>query len=192
VAGGTVPGVAVIDPTVTWRVVEARLAREADPRRRQLLENLLAHMHAEAAGDLDGLLATLAPDPQYHQWGAVPADAGPKGWDAVTRFYTDLIASGATNLEYAVERLVVDDDCIATDGIMRIVYPGRALAAAGRAVDDVDAWYLYETRMGVFYPYDADGRMVGEDTYVATDGFAAMRRLDPDELAPALRAAPSR
>ena len=86
----------MIDPTTTWRAVEARLARETDPRRRQLLENLLAHMRAEASGDLDGLLATLAPDPQYHQWGAVPLDAGPKGWDAVQGFYRDFIASGAT------------------------------------------------------------------------------------------------
>jgi hypothetical protein len=175
-----------IDPTTTWRAVEARLAGETDPRRRQLLENLLAHMRAEAAGDLEGLLATLAPDPQYHQWGAVPTDAGPKGGRAVETFYRDFIAAGATNLEYDIERLVVDDDCIATDGMMRIVYPGAALAAAGRPVDDPDAYYLYETRMGVFYPYDAEGRMLGEDTYVATDGFAAMRALTPGELPPAL------
>jgi hypothetical protein len=178
--------VASIDPTTTWRAVEARLTRETDPRRRQLLENLLTHMRAEAAGDLDGLLATLAPDPQYHQWGAVPGDAGPKGWDAVQAFYRDFIASGATNLEYDVERLVVDEDCIATDGVMRIVYPGRVLAARGQTVESPDAYYLYETRMGVFYPYDAAGRMVGEDTYVATDGFARLRVLAADELPPAL------
>lgn len=179
-------GVATIDPTLTWRAVEARLARESDPRRRRLLENLLEHMHAEAAGDLDRLLATLAPDPQYHQWGAVPGDAGPKGPAAVAEFYRAFIASGATNLEYDVERLVVDDDCIATDGIMRIVYPGEALRAAGRPVDDADGFYLYETRMAVFYPYDDQGRMVGEDTYVGSDGFASLRRLAPDEFPPAL------
>ena len=143
-------------------------------------------MRAEAAGDLDGLLATLAPDPQYHQWGAVPGDAGPKGWEAVQAFYRDFIASGATNLEYDVERLVVDEDCIATDGVMRIVYPGRVLAARGQTVESPDAYYLYETRMGVFYPYDAAGRMVGEDTYVATDGFARLRVLAAVELSPAL------
>ena len=175
-----------IDPTTTWRAVEARLRDEPDPRCRQLLENLLAHMRAEASGDLDGLLGTLAPDPQYHQWGAVPSDLGPKGLPAVTAFYRDFIASGATNLEYDVERLVVDHDCIATDGVMRIVYPGAALAAAGRPVEDRDAFYLYETRMGVFYPYDADGRMLGEDTYVGTDGFAHVRQLASDELPPAL------
>ena len=29
--------------------------------------------------------------------------------------------------------------------------------------------------MGVFYPYDADGRMLGEDTYVGSDGHANLR-----------------
>src|SRR5687767_233901 len=175
-----------IDPTKTWRLVEERLAREDDPRRRQLLENVLAHMKAEAAGDIGGLMATLAPDPRYHQWGATPADHGPKGRDAVEQFYRDFVASGATNLEYDVERLVVDDDCIVTEGIMRIAYPGRTLEAMGRTVDDPEAYYLYEARMAVFWPYDAEGRLLAEDAYTATDGFAHMPQLAPDELPPAL------
>ena len=97
-----------IDPTKTWRKVEERLERETDPRRRALLENVLTHMQAESAGDLDGLMSTLAPNPQYHQWGASPADNGPKGRAAVEQFYKDFVASGATNLEYDVEHLVVD------------------------------------------------------------------------------------
>ena len=175
-----------IDPTKTWRLVEERLAREEHPRRRQVLENVLAHMKAEAAGDLDGLMATLAPNPQYHQWGATPADMGPKGRDAVEQFYRNFVASGATNLEYDVERLVVDDDCVVTEGMMRIAYPGRTLAAMGRPVDDPDSYYLYEARMAVFWPYDAEGRLLAEDAYTATDGFADMRKLAPDDLPPAL------
>ncbi len=172
-----------IDPTKTWRKVEERLGRETDPRRRQLLENVLAHMKAEAAGDLDGLMATLAPDPQYHQWGASPADNGPKGRAAVEQFYKDFVASGATNLEYDVEHLVVDDDCVVTEGIMRIAYPGATLQAMGRDdIDDPGAYYLYESRMCVLWPYDADGMLLAEDAYTATDGFANLRKLAADEL----------
>ena len=72
---------------------------------------------------------------------AVPGDTGPKGCDAVQAFHRDFIASGATNHEYDVERLVVDEDCIATDGVMRIVYPSRALAATGQPVENLDAYY---------------------------------------------------
>ena len=175
-----------IDPTKTWRKVEERLERETDSRRRALLENVLTHMKAESAGDLDGLMATLAPDPQYHQWGASPADNGPKGRAAVEQFYRDFVVSGATNLEYDVEHLVVDEDCIVTEGIMRIVYPGRTVAAMGKQVDDPDAYYLYESCMCVLWPYDADGMLLAEDTYTATDGFANLRKLEPDALPPAL------
>jgi len=171
-----------LDPTKTWRKVEERLAHEKDDRRRVLLENVLAHMKAETAGDIDGLMATLAPDPRYHQWGASPADHGPKGRDAVEQFYRDFVASGATNLEYDVERLVVDDDCIVTEGMMRIAYPGATLQAMGRDVDDPAAYYLYEARMLVVWPYDADGMLLAEDAYTATDGFANLRKLTPDEL----------
>jgi hypothetical protein len=175
-----------IDPTKTWRKVEERLERETDPRRRALLENVLAHMKAEAAGDLAGLMSTLAPDPRYHQWGASPVDNGPKGRAAVQKFYEDFVASGSTNLEYDVEHLVVDEDCIVTEGIMRIAYPGRTVAALGKDVDDLDAYYLYESRMCVLWPYDADGMLLAEDAYTATDGFANLRKLEPEELPPAL------
>ena len=176
-----------MDATKTWRKVEERLGRETDPRRRQLLENVLAHMKAEAAGDLDGLMATLAPDPQYHQWGASPADNGPKGRAAVEQFYKDFVASGATNLEYDVEHLVVDEDCVVTEGIMRIAYPGATLQAMGRDdIDDPGAYYLYESRMCVLWPYDADGMLLAEDAYTATDGFANLRKLAADELPSAL------
>lgn len=175
-----------LDPTKTWRKVEERLATETSPRRRALLENVLAHMQAETTGDVAGLMATLAPNPRYHQWGATDEDRGPKGRDEVEQFYRAFVASGATNLEFDVERLVVDDDCIVTEGMMRIAYPGRTVAAMGHEVDDPDAYYLYEARMCVLWPYDADGLLLAEDAYTATDGFANLRKIAHDELPQAL------
>ncbi len=51
-----------LDPTRTWAKAEERLGQETDPRRRRLLENVLAHLQDEAACDVPGLMATLAPD----------------------------------------------------------------------------------------------------------------------------------
>lgn len=177
---------AVIDATKTWRLVEERLGRETSPRKRQILANVLAHMRAEAVPDLDGLMTTLGEHPEYHFWGPA-GDTGPKGRQAVREFYTAFANSGATNLEYDVERLVVDDDCVVLEGVMRIIYPGTTLNAMGRTVEDAAGYYLYEDRMVIFWPYDADGMLIGEDSYVAADGFANMRKLAPDELPPSLR-----
>ena len=176
---------AVIDPTVTWARVEERLATESDPILRRNLEVLLAHMKAEAAGDLDGLLETLSDDVAYHVYAAPDvAELNPVGKPGVRKFYADFIASGATKLQFAIDRLVVDRACILTEGTMRMAYPGRTLAARGIDVDDHDASYLFETRMAVLWPFDDDGLALGEDTYSAGDGFAgiAARKLRPEDV----------
>jgi hypothetical protein len=176
---------AVIDPTVTWARVEERLATETDPTLRRNLETLLAHMKAEAAGDIDGLLDTLSDDVSYHAYGSPDPAVSPTGKEAVRTFYTNFIASGASRLQLDIDRLVVDRDCILTEGVMRIAYPGRTLLAMGIQVDDPDAYYLYETRMATLWPFDENGLARGEDTYTGSDGFdgIAKRKLSDSDFA---------
>ena len=173
-----------IDPTKTWRKVEARLAREKHPRLRRNLETVLAHMKAEAAADLDALMTTVAEDAGYHAFGAPDPLYSPQGKEAVRGFYTAFIASGAHRLELDVDRLVVDEDCIVTEGVMRIAYPGTIVQLLGHAVDDPDAHYLFEARMAVLWPMDEHGLVIGEDTYTGGDGFAgiAERKLSRADL----------
>jgi hypothetical protein len=176
-----------IDPAVTWAKVEARLGEERDPVLRRNLETILAHMKAEAAGDITGLLTTLSETDVAYSTYALPdvTELNPVGKDAVRAFYERFIASGATRLQFDVDRLVVDRDCIVTEGVMRMAYPGRTLAARGIEVDDADAFYLYETRMAVLWPFDENGLAHGEHTYTGVDGFAgiAQRKLRPEDIA---------
>jgi hypothetical protein len=173
-----------IDPSKTWRKVETRLAREKDPRLRRNLETVLAHMKAEAAPDLDALMATVAENASYNAFGAPDPLYSPQGKEAVRGFYTAFIASGAHRLELDVDRLVVDEDCIVTEGVMRIAYPGTIVQLLGHTVDDPDAHYLFEARMAVFWPMDEHGLVIGEDTYTGGDGFAGIadRKLAPAEF----------
>lgn len=173
----------VIDQTRTWAAVEDRLASETDPILRRNLELLLAHMKSESAGDLDGLLATLAENASYHAYGA-PPEASPQGKAAVRKFYEDFIASGATKLQFDIDRLVVDRHCVLTEGVMRMAWPGATLAARGVPVDDPSAYYLYEARMATLWPFDENGMVLGEDTYTGGDGFAGIesRKLDPSDI----------
>jgi hypothetical protein len=55
----------------------------------------------------------------------------------------------------------------------------------GHAVDDADAFYLFQTRMCVLWPMDADGKVIAEDTYNGGDGFVGIagRKLGPGEIA---------
>jgi hypothetical protein len=173
-----------IDPTKTWRKVEERLGRERNPRLRRNLETVLAHMKAEAVPDLDGLMATIAENASYHAWGTDDPLYSPQGKEAVRGFYIAFIASGAHRLELDVDRLVVDEDCVVSEGVMRIAYPGTIVQLLGHAVDDPDAYYLFEARMAVLWPMDEHGLVIGEDTYTGGDGFAgiAERKLSRADL----------
>ena len=137
----------VIDPNGTWRKVEERLTVESDPRLRRNLEVVLEHMRAEAVGDLDRLMATVSEAAHWHAYGS-PLENSPESKPTVRRYYEGIIASGISRLEFDIDRLVVDRDCIVTEGTMRMAWPGATLAAVGIAVENESASYLYEARDG--------------------------------------------
>lgn len=178
-----------LNPNNTWRLVEERLKSETDPTLRQNLELVLTHMKAEAQADIEGVVATLVEKPRYvmHDTPDVP-EMNPDGSkDAVRKFYDlTIVQTGAHRLELDCDRVIVDKDAVVTEGVMRMAYPGRTLQAMGIEVDDADAHYLYETRMGIVWPVDrAAGKLVGEESYTGTDGFAGIadRKLAPEDIA---------
>jgi SnoaL-like domain len=174
----------LIDQNLTWKKVEERLAIETDPVLRRNLEVLLQHMKAEAALDMEELMATVSERAHYHSYTGDPGAPSPEGKAGVQQFYENFAASGAGKLHLDIDRLVVDRDCILTEGVMRMAYPGRTLAAMGIAVDDPAADYLYETRMAIVWPIDEDGLFLGEDAYTESDGFAGIadRKIDPADV----------
>jgi hypothetical protein len=185
---------AVIDQHTTWAKVEARLATETDPTLRRNLELLLEHMKAEATLDMERLMATVSEAALYQNF--APGGTDIVGKPAVQRFYEQFAASGAHRLHLDVDRLVVDKECILTEGVMRMAYPGRTLLATGRPVEDPDAFYLFEARMAILWPIGDDGLFIGEDSYVGADGFdgIADRRIDLADIVmyrPELEAAAS-
>lgn len=175
----------VIDQTLTWRKAEQRLAAETDPVLRRNLELLIQHMKAEAALDMENLMATVSERAHYHTYSSSDSPLPePRGKAGVQAFYEAFAASGAGKLHHDIDRLVVDRDCIFTDGVMRMAYPGRTLQARGIEVDDPDAYYLFETRMAIVWPIDENGLFIGEDAYTSGDGFAGIagRKIDPADI----------
>lgn len=171
-----------IDQNLTWKKVEARLASETDPVLRRNLELLLQHMKAEACLDMERLMATVSEDARYENFGDDASVLDSKA--AVQKFYEDFAASGAHKLHFEIDRLVVDRECILTEGTMRMAYPGRTLAYRGIDVDDPDAYYLFETNMAVIWPIGPDGLFIGEDSYTGRNGFdgIAQRKIDPADI----------
>jgi hypothetical protein len=175
----------IIDQSLMWKSVEERLAGTTDPRHRLLLETVIRHSKAEAASDLDAVLRTLAPNPEYHFW-ADGHDVGPKGMPAVTQFYQRLVHSGAAYLESPKERIVVDDDNVVTEQRVRQIVSGAVAKANGYQAAEGDAFYLIEFRAVIFWAFTPDGKLSGEDTYVSRD-LSAISRLDAADVPQPLR-----
>jgi hypothetical protein len=156
------------DQAVSWRGLEERLARTTDARHRRMLQTVIDHARAESRGDVDGLMATLGDDPQYHFWSG-GTDWGPKGADGVRAYYEAFVASGAGFFESYKDRVVVDDENVVTESIMRGIVPGRIAQQRGYDIPDVDAHYLVTARTAIFWPFDESGTLIGEDSYGSSD-----------------------
>ncbi len=175
-----------IDPRKNWALAEKRLAIETDPTLQRNLKVLLKHMKSEAMLDFSALMSTVADDARYHFFGSEDSEAfaGPKGKDNVEAFYKSVIDMDIHRIEHDIDRLVVDKHCIITEGTMRIAYPGRLLEGMGYSVDDVDSYYMYQTRSAIVWPINVHGLIAGEDSYTGEDGFEGIenRKLSLDEI----------
>jgi hypothetical protein len=159
-----------------WKIVQARLDRTTNPRHRQLLEVLRDHLKAEVAGDFDLLMSTLAADPEYKFWVAGNGfGAGPKGRDAVAAHYQNLYVEGRHVCQFDIDRIVVDDDCVVTEGWFKQLYPGWVLALRNAPIDDESAVYVVTMRLTLFWPYDEAGKLIGEDSYSDGEMFRSDR-----------------
>jgi hypothetical protein len=169
------------EPDQSWAPLEARISTETDPRRRQVLEQVRDHMRTEISGDLDGLMATLTDEPRYHFWG-VPVEGGPKGREAVGEFYRQMISGGGHRFHFDIERIVVDDDTVVTEGKIHQKISAAALSASG--IEEVEgesldggATYISQTHIVTVWPMAPDGRIIGEDIYFGSPTLENLRRL---------------
>jgi hypothetical protein len=168
------------DQSVSWRQLEERLAQTTNPRHRRMIETVMAHAQAEANGDVDGLMATLSADPQYHFWRNAQ-DWGPKGSDAVRAYYEGFVASGAGFFESYKPRIVVDDDHVVTECVMRNLVPGAVARQRGCDVPDVEGHYVVTARTVIFWPFNEAVELIGEDSYGSSD-VTDFQRVPDDEL----------
>ena len=168
-----------------WECAERRLATVTDPRRRAVMQTLRDHLKAVATEDFDLLLSTLGPNPEYHFWVEGSGfGEGPKGIDAVRAHYEGLYEERRHLVDWDIDRFVIDDDTIVTEGWFDQLFPGRVLISRGVDIDDPDAVYLLRVRLVILWPFDENAKLVGEDSYLNGHMFKPenIRKLREDEV----------
>lgn len=178
----------IIDQSVTFRLIKERIALTSNKRHLKMLEQLLKHAEGEAVADLDAVMETLSVNPSYHSYGSGP-NMNPVGRDAVHKFYVEEIVNGGKHyFEYDLDRLVVDDDAIVTEGNFKALYWGHDAQKAGLPADDPESFYLFYVRMLIVWPFDKDANITGEDSYSAITRPDFLQKIENSQVPSAFRA----
>lgn len=168
----------IVDSRNNWKHVDKLLASETDEWRRHMLTQLREHVKAECGSDHTALLETMAAEPRFHIWSATE-DSGPKGREALSEFYANLIASGSNRFEYAIERIIIGDDTLVTEGELWTPFSGETLAQMGMENIDKTKFYATKGRTVTFWPFEKDtGKIIGEDIYSLMTDFADMEEVE--------------
>jgi hypothetical protein len=178
----------LIDPNRNWGPIEKRLKQETDPKLRRQLREVMFHIQTEAKGEIDRALARLSPKAEYKIRDNINPPVTLSGVEEIRReFYETLAANAnAAQLEWSMFRVAVDEGVVITEGNLKIGIKGSALVKMGiDAEDSDDALYLQEGQHLVVWPFDEEGRLLGEEVYY---GYAtpmaevARHRLAPEDV----------
>ena len=143
----------VIDQNKTFEAIEERIAKTTNPRHLAMLKLVLTHAKGEAGPDLDMVMDTLGKHPAYHSWTARP-EMSPVGREAVRDFYLrEVVQAGRHFFQFVIDRMVVDDETVITEGYMTMLYTGGDAIATGLPVDDPDLAPIWEAMDETNLPY---------------------------------------
>jgi hypothetical protein len=174
-----------------------------NPRHRFMLEAYHRHRFLEIAGRYEEI---FAPDmtvqkPVYHLEVA-GNHATLEGQDAVKGFYAVWAQTNQSIFYVEDEQIAIADNFIASVSTMYQQTHGKTLIANGMQVEDENAYYLIRIPgMQMFWPYDDQGRLLGEDVWEPNPAARTWTQLAPSEvltseesgklLAPFIRPMPS-
>lgn len=181
--------VAADDVTVLSKAYEERFNATSNARHRQIIGTLLEHIRTEAACDLDGVMATLSPEPIFHHWWGYPNESGARGYDAVRARYAAMFERGGLgNMRMTTHRFVVDDDATYDQFTITRIVPWWMAKESGYEIDDESGHYAVHHDLVAVVPYDADGLMIGELSYGSSHDPRAWDRVPEQELTAGYRA----
>lgn len=170
------------DITQTNIAVERLIETTDNPRHRYLLHAYNRHRYLEMAGRYEEI---FAPDmtvekPVYHfnMLGKALTLEGP---EAVKSVYHEWAATAQCVFYSEDEKLAVSDHMIVSTSIIYQQTPGSVLVAEGAPVNP-DATYLVKTAEHMIWPYDDQGRLIGEDVWEYDEAAREFIELDPADV----------
>lgn len=170
------------DITQTNAAVRRLLETTTNPRHRWLLEAYDRHRNLEMAGRWKEIFAPemTVEHPVYH-FNVFGIQTVLEGAEAVQAVYEEWSGTAQCVFYTDDEVLAVGDNMIVSTATIYQQTPGALLVAAGAPVDP-DAHYLVANVEHMIWPYDDEGRLVGEDVWEIDESKRQIIPLDPSEV----------
>ncbi|MGO4394419.1 hypothetical protein AB4Z46_23945 [Variovorax sp. M-6] len=173
-----------LDVRKTNRAIDELMKVTTNPRHRFMLEAYYRHRFLEIGGRYEEIFApemTVA-SPLYHfEVGGNSATLD--GAEAVKGFYAVWAQTNQSIFYVEDEQIAVADNFIASVATMYQQTHGKTLAGNGIAVDDENAYYLMRVPgMQMFWPYDDQCRLIGEDVWEPRGAERTLTKLTASEV----------
>ncbi|MBM7278088.1 hypothetical protein RD149_17220 [Gordonia westfalica] len=172
-----------------------------NPRHRKILINYRRHGLLEVSGRYEELLAPnmTVPHPHYRLFEGGQGTIL-DGMDTVRAFYQQLAAMDMLVMWTGKQKMAVHDWGFAGEAEFSQFVPGALLGdnvfdsvnndpgAPSSSQYDADSFYLVRRTLAFFWPYDEDGKMIGEHVYEDTES-KVVTKVGNDEVITGARAA---
>lgn len=157
------------------------LETTTNPRHRRILENYRRHAMLEVSGRYhDIFLPDMTVEQPFYRVASPQGMVELDGQAAVKGFYQGLVDSGTTVMLLERENIVVSDWGFASEALYNTFMTAETAAASGHEVDDPNGKYIEGRWLCMMWPYDEQGRMMGEHVYPAP--IATLRKIPDDEF----------
>jgi hypothetical protein len=179
-----------LDITETNQAVRELIEVTENPRHRYLLQAYDRHRNLEHAGRFEEIFAAemMVEHPVYRFDMAGQPPMQLEGREQVEPLYRLWAATNQSIFYNEAETVAVGDWLVASTMVGYQQTLGSALAASGFEADE-DAMYLVRGRVAMIWPYDEQGRLVGENVWEYDESEHALIKLDPQDVLTTERAA---
>lgn len=171
------------DITKTNIAVERLIETTDNSRHLYLLHAYNRHRYLEMAGRWEEIFTRdMTVDKPVYHFRMYGKDVTLDGAQAVQTVYKEWTRTGQ-NVFYVDEgeKLAVSDDMVVSTSTMYQQTPGHLLAEDGAPVDP-DAMYLVKSAEHMIWPYDDEGRLIGEDVWEYDETVRDIIPLDPSDV----------
>lgn len=168
--------------TQTNAAVERLLETTTNPRHHWLLQAYNRHRYLEMAGRWKDIFAPemTVEHPIYH-FNVFGINTVLDGAEAVQAVYEEWSRTAQCIFYATDEKLAVGDNMIVSTATIYQQTPGQLLVEAGAPVDP-EAHYLVANVEHMIWPYDDEGRLIGEDVWEIDESKRQIIPLDPTEV----------